>query len=100
LGSQGFAGIKELITELLTTFIARNTTYNTKNTYFKIINIADYNTCKKRLLAVEYPILMNTIIQLERKKHFLKLQMDPLGDPLTTCPIQTSLDIGIEPCWN
>ena len=50
--------IKKLITELLTTSIAKNATYNRKNTYTKIINVTDHKTCKKRLLAVEYLILI------------------------------------------
>jgi len=58
LGNQGFARINELITELLTAFIAKNTTYDRKNTYSKIINVADWTTCKKRLLAVEYLLVI------------------------------------------
>jgi len=58
LGNQGCVLISELITELLTAFIANNTTYKRKNRYSKIINVADYKTCKKRLLAVEYLILI------------------------------------------
>jgi len=50
--------IKKLITELLTASIANNATYKRKNTYTKIINVADCKTCKKRLLAVEYLILI------------------------------------------
>jgi len=58
LGNQGFTGINELITELLTAFIVKNTTHNMKNTDSKIINVADFKTCKKRLLAVKYLILI------------------------------------------
>ena len=50
--------MNQLITELLTTFIAQNTMYNRKNTDSKKINVADWKTCKKRLLAVEYLILI------------------------------------------
>jgi len=58
LGNQGFALRNELITELLTGFIVKNTRYKRKNTYSKIINVADCKTCKKSLLAVEYLILI------------------------------------------
>jgi len=57
LCNQGFAWINELITELLTAVIAKNTTYNRKNTDSTITNIADCKTCKKRLMAVKYVIL-------------------------------------------
>jgi len=50
--------MNQLITELLTAFIAKNTTYNRKNMHSKIINVADCKTCKKRLFAVEYLILI------------------------------------------
>jgi len=48
----------QLITDLLSAFIPKNTTYNRKKTDSKIINVADWKTCKKRLLAVEYLILI------------------------------------------
>jgi hypothetical protein len=41
-------------TELLTAVIGKNTIYNRKNTDSKMINAADCEACKKRLLAVEY----------------------------------------------
>jgi len=59
LGNQGLARINELITELLTAFIAKNTTYNRKNSDSNVMNIADCKTRKKWLLAVEY---LNSII--------------------------------------
>jgi len=58
LGNQGFSWINELITELLTAFIDKNTTYDRKNTDSNIINVADCKTWKKWLLAVKYRILM------------------------------------------
>jgi len=58
VGNEGFAQMNELITELLNVFIAKNTTYNRKNTDSIIINIAVYTTFKKRSLAVEYLILI------------------------------------------
>jgi len=56
--NQGFTQMNQLITELLTDFIAKNSTYNRKNTDSTIINVADCKTCKKRLLAVEYLIMI------------------------------------------
>jgi len=50
--------IKELITDLLTASIAKNATYKRKNTYTKIINVADCKKCKKGSLAVEYLIFI------------------------------------------
>jgi hypothetical protein len=40
-GNLGFVRINELSTELLTASIAKNSTYNRKNTYSKINNVAD-----------------------------------------------------------
>jgi len=58
LGNQCFTRINELRTKLLTAFIAKNTTYNRKNSDSKIINVTDCKTCKNRLLAVENLILI------------------------------------------
>jgi len=58
LGNEGFMPMNQLTTALLTAFIAKDTTYNRKNTDSKIIEVADCKTCKKRLLAVECLILL------------------------------------------
>jgi len=42
----------------MTDFIDKNTTYTRRNTDSKIIEIANCKTCKQRLLAVEYEILI------------------------------------------
>ena len=55
---QGFTPINELITELLTTFIGRNTMYNSKNTDSKLIKIASCRACRHVLLVVENTILV------------------------------------------
>jgi hypothetical protein len=47
-----------LITELLTASMANYAMYRGKNTYSKIINVADWKTSKKRLLAAEYLVLI------------------------------------------
>jgi len=53
LGNQGIAQILELITELLTASIGKNTKYKRKNTDSKIIDIANTETWKRRSLDVE-----------------------------------------------
>jgi hypothetical protein len=55
---QGFMRINELITELLSIFIAKNTIYNTNNTDSKLIEIASCTACKHVLLVVENTILV------------------------------------------
>jgi hypothetical protein len=55
---QGFTRINELITELLTTFIARNTMHNRKNSDSKLIEIASCTACKHVLLVVQNTILV------------------------------------------
>jgi len=81
LGNPGFARINELITELLTGFIAKNTTYNRKNTDSKIINITDCKTYKKRLLAVEYLILMIYYYPTAKTRTLYKSTDGPAGRP-------------------
>ena len=41
------------------------------------------------------------MIQLQKQQHWMNLQIDPLGDPLTTRPMQPGWDICIElyPSW-
>jgi hypothetical protein len=58
MGNQGFAWINKRLTELLTGSIAKNAAYHKKNTYSKILNVADFKACKQRLLAVKYVILI------------------------------------------
>jgi len=53
LAEQGIAWIFEVITELLTAFVGKITIYKRKNMDSEIINIANYNTGKKKLLDVE-----------------------------------------------
>jgi len=58
LGNEGIARIHKLITQLLTTFLGKNTKDKWKNTDSTIIDIAHCNTCKKRLFAAEYVMLI------------------------------------------
>jgi hypothetical protein len=50
--------MNELITVPLTASVAKNTINIRKTPYSKIINVVDCKTCKKKLLAVEYLILI------------------------------------------
>jgi len=63
LGRQGIARIYELISELLTTFIGKNTIYNRHNTDSKIIDITIRKSCKRELLTAEYMILVRYYYQ-------------------------------------
>jgi len=54
---QGVTQINERITELLTSFIAKNTMYNRKNTDSKLIESTSCTACNYVLLVVENTIL-------------------------------------------
>jgi len=68
LGNQSIERILELITEQLTAFICKNTTYKRKITELKIIDITNCNTCTKILLDVEYAILMIYYYQTAKRR--------------------------------
>jgi len=86
LGNQGFTQMNQLITELLTAFIAKNTTYNRKNTESKIINVADCKLCKKRLLAVEYLILIIYNYRTAKTRTLYESTDAPAGRPADNSP--------------
>jgi len=86
LYNQGFVRIKELITELLTASIAKNAMYKRKTTYSKIINVADCKTCKKRLLAVEYVILIIYTYPTAKTRTLYKSTDGPAGWPADYLP--------------
>jgi len=86
LGNQGFPLINELITELLTAFIAKNTTYKRNNTYSKIINVVDCKTCKKRLFPVEYLILIIYNYSTAKTGILYKFTDGPTGKPADNPP--------------
>ena len=79
LGNQGFVRMNALITELLTASIAKNATDRRQNTYSKIITVADCKTSKKRLLAVEYLILIMYNYQSTRRRTVYKPTDGPAG---------------------
>jgi len=84
--NQRFVQIKEIITELLTAFIVKNATYKRKITYTKIINIADCKTCKTRLLAVQYPILIIYTYLAAKTGILYKSTDGPAGRPAVNPP--------------
>jgi len=86
LGNQGITWMNQLITEQLTSFITNNTTYNRKNTDSKIINVADCETCKKRLLAVEYLILIIYNYPTAKPKTLYTPTDGPTGRPADNPP--------------
>ena len=86
LGDQGFAWINELIIELLVACIAKNTTYNRKNTYSKIINIAGCKESKKRLLPVEHLILIMYNYPTAQTRAIYKSTFGPTGRPADNPP--------------
>jgi len=86
LGNQGFTQINELITELLTAIIVKNTTYNRKNTDSKIINVADCTIWKKRLLAVEYLNLTINNYPTAKTRSLYQSTDGPAGRPTDNPP--------------
>jgi len=86
LCNQGFVRIKKLITELLTASIAKNATYKRKITYTKIINVADCKTSKKKLLAVEYLILIIYSYLAAKTRTLYKSTDEPAGRPAHNPP--------------
>jgi len=86
LGHQGFTRMNQLITELLTAFVAKNTTYNRKNTDSKIINVADCKTCQNRLLAVEYLMLIIYNHRTVKTSTLYKSTDGPAGRPADNLP--------------
>jgi hypothetical protein len=79
LDHQDFAWINKLIIELLAGHIAKNTTYNRKNMYSKIINIAGCKQSKKRLLEVELLILILYNYPTAKTRALYKCTFEPAG---------------------
>jgi len=79
LGIQGIAQIYELITELLTAIIGKNTTYKRKNMDSKIMDMANCNTPKKRLLPADYPILVRYYYQTAKARALYESTNGPAG---------------------
>ena len=78
--------INALRTGLLTASIAKNATDRRENTYSKIINLADCKTSKKRLLAVEYLILVMYNYLTAKTRTLYKSTDGPAGQPADNPP--------------
>jgi hypothetical protein len=98
LGNQGSAQNIDLIMELSTSVVLKHMMYTRKRNNSKIINIADYKICTKRLLAVEYLVLVIYNHPTAKTRTFINLQMDQLGNSLTTYSIQTGWKNSIKEC--
>jgi len=81
LGNQGITQILELITELLTAFIGKNTEYKRNNAESKIIEIVNSKACKKSLPDVEYVILVRYYYQTARTRASNEYTGGPTGQP-------------------
>jgi len=86
LGDQGIVLILELITELLTAFIGKNAKHKRKDTDSKIINIANWKTCKKRFLHVEYVTLMRYYYQRTKTRAIYESKDEPAAQPTDNPP--------------
>ena len=79
------------ITELMTAFIGKNTTYKMKNMESKIIDMAKCKTCKKRLLAAEYAILVRYHHQTGKARALYKSTDGPAAQRADNPPISDGL---------
>jgi hypothetical protein len=86
LGNQGIVRINALITELLTASMAKYVTYGRKNSYSKIINVADCKTSKKSLLAAEYLIIIMFNYPTAKTRTLYKSTDGPAGRPADNPP--------------
>jgi len=86
VGIEGFMRKNVLIAELLTASIEKNAKDWRKITYSKIINVADCKTSKKRLLAVEYLILIMYNYPTAKTRTLYKSTDGPTGRPTDNPP--------------
>jgi len=81
LGSQGISRMNELIMDLLTASIVKHTTYKRNSMDSIIIDMTNCNTCKKRLLAAEYAILIRYYYQTAKARELYESTDGPVGWP-------------------
>jgi len=86
LGCQVIAQINELISAQLTTIISKNAIYKRKHTDSKIIDIAICKTCKNRLLAAEYVILVRYYHQTAKASALYESTDGPAARPANNPP--------------
>ena len=82
-----------LITELLTTSMAKYATYGRKNSDSKIINVADCKTSKKRLLVAEYLIIIMFNYPTAKIRTLYKSTDGPAGRPADNPPNSDGLGV-------
>jgi len=85
--------MNQLITELFPAFVTKNTMYNRKNTDSKIFNVADCKSCKMRLLAVEYLILLIFNYPTAKTRTFYISTDGPAGRPADNPPNSDRLGV-------
>jgi len=93
LGNQGFVRMNAVITELLTTCMAKYAMYRRQNTYSKIINVVDSKTSKKRLLAAEYLVSIIYNYPTSKTRALYKSTDRPAGRPGDNPPNSDVLDV-------
>jgi len=91
LSNHGITRIYEFMSELLTASIGKNSTYYRKNMDSKIINFTHCKTCKKRLLAVEYVILIRYYHQTANTRALYECTDGPAGWPTDNPPTSDGL---------
>jgi len=96
-GNHGIALIFAFITELFTAMIAKNSMYQRQNLDFKLIDNASCKAFKNISQWLKTRFWYDSIQILQKQEPQMNLWMDPLGDPLTTRPIQMSWEFTIEP---
>jgi len=107
MGNQGIAPILQLITEPLTPLLGNNTKWNRKNIDFKIINIENCKTCKKRWLDVESAILIRYYYQTAKRRALYESTNRPAGWPTDNQPNSVGLaefhwnasELTVPVCW-
>jgi len=85
-GNPSITQILELITKLLSSLSLENTKHISKNTDFKIINIAICKSCKKSLLDVENTILITYYSETAKTRVLYESTDEPTGQPAEMLP--------------
>lgn len=89
-----------ILTELLTISVLLNANHKRKNINCRITNVATWKVTKKVSLDVNCVILSQYNCQIAKQKRYMNLQIDIRDNLLWTHPIQTGLEMSIEPYPN